>query len=67
MNNKILRKITYGIGFIVNKFTLLTYISVGIINVILVEKNTDLTIVFSSLLLTLFILDRCHRFYLREY
>lgn len=63
----ILRNIMYVIGLMVNKFTLLIYVFVGIFNVILVEFDTDLDFVFSLLLITLFLLDRCHKFYLREY
>lgn len=63
---KHLKNIAYKLGLIVNKYTLLTYILVGVINVLLIEFNTNLTVLFSLLLITLFALDKSHKFYLRE-
>lgn len=61
-----IKNIAYRIGLMVNRYALLTYTLVGIFNVILVELNTNLAIVYSLLLTTLFLLDKCHKFYLKE-
>lgn len=63
---KHIKNIACKIGLVVNKYALLTYTLIGIISCIAIKLNTNLIALFSLLLITLFLLDKSHKFYLKE-
>lgn len=65
-----LKNIAYKIGLWVNQHAEKIYSFIGIINILLVifsiNSNVSLCILFCSLSIILFVLERCHKFYLKE-
>lgn len=66
VKHKHINNIAYKIGLVVNKYTVLTYTLIGIISCIAIKLNANLIALFSLLLITLFLLNKSHSYYLKE-
>lgn len=61
-----LKNIAYKIGSMISKYTLPIYAFIGIVSILLLEFNFNAVVLISLLLITLFLLDKCHQLYIKE-